>query len=128
MRTVAAFAVILMVCKPSFAEDCSDLSHVSVAECPYPKYKEADVKLNQAYRAAQSRLTDASRKTKFVEAQRKWIMFRDAECLFRSSGLESPVSHVYEQALYSYMAEITEQRTKMLETYLDCKEDGCELR
>ncbi|WP_080404843.1 lysozyme inhibitor LprI family protein [Burkholderia ubonensis] len=87
----------------------------------------ADSKLNQAYKKLLGALKDDPDsglipRTQIESAQRTRVAFRDAECDFRTSVSGGAhqwlvVNHV------QCLAELTEQRTKVLDDYLKRAQD-----
>lgn len=55
---------------------------VSVASQKGKAFNEADKELNDAYSKVLSRITDPEEKRLYIEAQRAWLKFRDAEVAF----------------------------------------------
>jgi len=84
--------------------------------CASIAYQNADRKLNQVYRQLLPKLS-ASRKQKLISAQQAWIKFRDSSCEFETSAYEggSIAPMIYSNCL----ADVTEQRTKDLQRYLE---------
>jgi uncharacterized protein YecT (DUF1311 family) len=84
--------------------------------CASIAYQNADRKLNQVYRQLLPKLS-ASRKQKLISAQQAWIKFRDSSCEFETSAYEggSMAPMIYGFCL----ADVTEQRTKDLQRYLE---------
>jgi len=84
--------------------------------CASIAYQNADRKLNQVYRQLLPKLS-ASRKQKLISAQQAWIKFRDSSCEFERSAYEggSMAPMIYGFCL----ADVTEQRTKDLQRYLE---------
>jgi uncharacterized protein YecT (DUF1311 family) len=84
--------------------------------CASIAYQNADRKLNQVYRQLLPKLS-AARKQKLISAQQAWIKFRDSSCEFERSAYEggSMAPMIYGFCL----ADVTEQRTKDLQRYLE---------
>ncbi|MBD2118275.1 MAG: lysozyme inhibitor LprI family protein [Microcystis wesenbergii TW10] len=84
--------------------------------CASIAYQNADRKLNQVYRQLLPKLS-ASRQQKLISAQQAWIKFRDSSCEFERSAYEggSMAPMIYGFCL----ADVTEQRTKDLQRYLE---------
>ena len=84
--------------------------------CASIAYQNADRKLNQVYRQLLPKLS-AARKQKLITAQQAWIKFRDSSCEFERSAYEggSMAPMIYGFCL----ANVTEQRTKDLQRYLE---------
>ena len=84
--------------------------------CVGRDYEEADKKLNQVYRQLKPKL-DASQQKRLVTAQRAWIKFRDTSCTFEGAFAEGgTLQPVLETGC---LADVTEQRVKDLERYLE---------
>jgi uncharacterized protein YecT (DUF1311 family) len=84
--------------------------------CASIAYQNADRKLNQVYQQLLPKLS-AARKQKLINAQQAWIKFRDSSCEFERSASEggSMAPMIYGFCL----ADVTEQRTKDLQRYLE---------
>jgi uncharacterized protein YecT (DUF1311 family) len=84
--------------------------------CASIAYQNADRKLNQVYRQLLPKLS-AARKQKLISTQQAWIKFRDSSCEFETSAYEggSIAPMIYSNCL----ADVTEQRTKDLQRYLE---------
>ncbi|MEM6403573.1 MAG: lysozyme inhibitor LprI family protein, partial [Cyanobacteria bacterium P01_D01_bin.116] len=84
--------------------------------CADNNYGEADKKLNQVYQQLKPKL-GSSQQNKLVTAQRAWIQFRDKSCTFEGAfaegGTLEPILKL------NCLADVTEQRVKDLERYLE---------
>ena len=61
---------------------CGDRPNtLAIVECVQAKTRAADQRLNAAYKALQARIVPAQRQP-LVTAQRLWVQYRDANCLF----------------------------------------------
>ncbi|WP_080002616.1 lysozyme inhibitor LprI family protein [Burkholderia ubonensis] len=124
----------LMFSENIFAADCNhppgDAGYEGAKinyQCAERDRRAADSKLNQAYKKLLGALKDDPDsglipRTQIVSAQRTWVAFRDAECDFRTSvsgGAHQWLIVNHAQCL----AELTEQRTKVLEDYLKRAQD-----
>lgn len=68
------------------AQTCPDaVSTVDIVDCLDELYEGEDARLNTAYRAAIEPL-EGDQRTLLRDAQRAWLAFRDANCLFYRSG------------------------------------------
>lgn len=84
--------------------------------CASIAYQNADRKLNQVYRQLLPKLS-AARKQKLISAQQAWIKFRDSSCEFERSAYEGGS---IAPMIYGFcLANVTEQRTKDLQRYLE---------
>lgn len=122
MRYIFATAIIFTSLSTSvFAKDkCEDPEdQATLNECADASFRVADKKLNDFYRAIEGRLKDYPDMTKkFVQAQREWIKFRDAECQFQisSGGTVAPMN----AAICANI--LTDDRIKDFDNYLHCEE------
>lgn len=85
------------------------------------EFQQADKALNDAYRSIVHRLADdPGAKARLVHAQRAWIAFRDAECDFRSGGVDG--GSAAPAVIMVCRTQLTSDRTTRLNTYLNCEE------
>lgn len=118
----------------AFAFDCNnppggtDLASAQANyQCSEKDRITEDAKLNQVYKKLVGMLKDdpdkeTMPKSQIVAAQRAWVAFRDAECDFRTSlngGVHQWLMVNHSQCL----AEVTSQRTKVLQGYLEQAHD-----
>jgi uncharacterized protein YecT (DUF1311 family) len=118
------FGIIFMLVgmAPSIAEaDCYDSPvQADLNACAGAELKIADAQLNAAYAAVRQRLSEDGQK-RLRDAERAWIAYRDAECMFRSSGDDGGSAAVMVDV--QCQAELTQERAKYLESVRTC-EDG----
>ncbi len=94
-----------------------------LAICAWYSYFQADVKLNDAYQKALSRLGVEESRESLRAAQKAWIPYRDASCRFETSA--------WEDGSFRYVAtamcfeSMTRTRTKELAKILTCKGEDC---
>lgn len=89
-------------------------------KCAARDYAAADDRLNEVYKEFVAKLEQSEVKgvrKKMVEAQRAWIMFRDAECEMRAFSYTG--GSAYSLTLSGCMLEETKKRTEVLEYYLE---------
>lgn len=88
---------------------------------PAADLQKAGKALNETFRQIEHRLAqDPAGKERLIKAQRAWIEFRDAECTFQSSGEDGGSAAPMVAA--ACKANLTEDRTRQLENYLNCEE------
>lgn len=123
---LAAFASF-SASAPARADACADAQdQATLNECADREYKKADAELNAAFEEIERRLEgQEDTKARFVEAQRAWITFRDAECRFANTNSESGTIFPMLQA--ACLSAQTQARVEQLKTYLACEEGdlGC---
>lgn len=91
MRTILAFALALIVTQMAFGDskdlrakeqECGDfMSYEQISSCYTALYNMTDQELNNQY-SELSKSLDHNNKSKLVAAQRLWVKFRDADCMF----------------------------------------------
>ncbi len=123
--TLAAALLGLALYQPAaFATtDCMETaaSQSEMNGCAHRQYAEADKHLNAQYSRLMTTLAnDPKKKTLLIQAQRRWIDFRDAECRFNAS----PAAGGTVQPMVSSLclADITAKRSTELDYYLNCSE------
>ncbi|MGF6212621.1 lysozyme inhibitor LprI family protein [Comamonas sp. 4034] len=88
-------------------------------ECAAGALKLADSELNALYRRMQDRLKDdSSTKTLLIDAQRKWLGFRDSECSFAAVRSAGGSSHAMQ--VNACLTELTRTRVMELQNHLAC--------
>ncbi|MEF2070070.1 lysozyme inhibitor LprI family protein [Consotaella aegiceratis] len=104
------------------AQECgAQANQLELTACANEAFAEADDRLNRTYRSIVGRLDgDAPRLESLRKAQRAWIAFRDAECVFATSGTVGGSAHPMIDA--DCRRRLTLQRAEALETYLHCQE------
>lgn len=100
-------------------------TQAQLSACSAADLKQADDRLNQHYRQLQDRLkSDAAVRKQLLDAQRKWLAFRDAECAFqatRSSG-----GSIHAMNVNRCLADLTQARAEALHKHLDCAQQAGE--
>lgn len=122
-RILPLFSVFFLSPLLSYADGCADnvSSPDKTQSCGKNSYREADKKLNEAYRDTISRLMEsAESKKKLITSQRAWIAFRDAECNFVASSVGE--GSAAPMVMQGCMEDLTNKRTDDLNKYLNCPE------
>lgn len=83
--------------------------------CGDRTYKAADQKLNQVYKALQSKIS-GNQKQRLNNAQLAWIKFRDAACEFEAGQFQGGT--LASPTRLNCLTRITQQRTKDLNSSL----------
>jgi uncharacterized protein YecT (DUF1311 family) len=95
--------------------DCTNpQTQLDMNTCAGLSWQQADAALNQAYQAIAPNLSE-TRQSALVEAQLKWIEYRDAECQFYSSWAEGGSLQPALEA--GCLADVTQERTVDLKAY-----------
>lgn len=88
-------------------------------QCAGNAYKRADSELNRLYQQITARLKgDDAARQRLVDAQRKWLQFRDAECAFQTLGTAG--GSIQPMNVSSCLTELTRARVTQLQNHLDC--------
>jgi len=96
-------------------------SQAAMTACAGQDFQQADDNMNAAYRDLVARVARKRGNLDLFEAsQRAWLEFRNAECKFMTSGLDA--GSVLPMAVAQCKANVTRQRLKDLEYYLNCFE------
>jgi uncharacterized protein YecT (DUF1311 family) len=120
MKKTIALSLVIFPLTQAVAASCGEAQIQSeMNQCFSADYKEADKALNSAYQKVQ-KLTSGEQRNLLQSSQKKWISYRDADCKFQtyksSDGSVSPMNTAI------CLQAKTEQRTKELESMLNCPE------
>lgn len=120
LRLTGVLAALLLASHPAAAKDCGEVrTQIEINDCEGQKLKQADAALNAAY-ATLSAKVSAAGKARLVDAQRAWIKYRDAQCVFETLGTVGGSIHPLEVAQCE--AELTKEQTRRLRRQIDCAE------
>jgi uncharacterized protein YecT (DUF1311 family) len=127
MRFGIGCIACVLTCAPASvvraAEDCDlpNRSQADLNDCYGNTYKASDAQLNALYKQIESRLKDDVATTKLlVTAQRAWLAFRDAECVFSTSAASGGTIRPMLDAIC--LEGLTSKRIEDFKTYLRCQE------
>lgn len=94
-------------------------------ECAFNAWKRVDTELNDLYQQMGDRLRgDQKARQLLVDAQRKWLNFRDAECTFQT--LRSAGGSIEPMRERSCQADLTRARLIDFQSYLACAKAASE--
>lgn len=107
----------------ALADDC-DADQAAMNACAGNDLSRLDADLNAQYQAQMTYLKAPAQKLALKDAQRKWLVFRDADCLYQvgkpeNSGSIWPLLH--SQCLAAH----TQLRVEQLKAYVACRAEGC---
>jgi uncharacterized protein YecT (DUF1311 family) len=121
MRIATIVGVLCLGVAWGFAQECPDQTQTGLNQCAAASYAKADEALNRAYREIARKLNAQDPAAGlFVKAQKSWLAFRDAECVFSSSGVIG--GSIYPLIYSTCLETLTKERTKQLLDYLKCEE------
>ena len=121
-RTIV-LGVLMALSMGARAEDCSS-TQASMNECAGKQYAALDAELNRQYKAQMSYLKTPAQKKALREAQKKWIAFRDADCLYQVGRREDSGS-IWPLAQSQCLADQTKVRVEQLKAFVACRQEGC---
>jgi uncharacterized protein YecT (DUF1311 family) len=104
-------------------KDC-DANQMTLNLCSYHRYKALDAELNRLYQAQRARLKGTRLEQRFVESQRAWLRYRDADCLYQVGPREESGS-IWPLEFNDCQSAHSRERIKLLKSFVDCRRDGC---
>jgi uncharacterized protein YecT (DUF1311 family) len=120
MRFVPVFLLCCFTCvaplcaqdaKPDIPDPECDGSTQQMVECMADATEKWDKRLNEAYREALADATSKQQREQLRKAQRLWVQFRDANCMYYALG-EGTISRLDSA---SCMFDMTKSRAVELE-------------
>lgn len=91
------------------------------------EYTTADAELNRVYQQIlQARKADVEFVLRFKAAEQAWIVFRDAEvrALYPAVNKQRAYGSVYPLCRWQALAELTRERTKQLQAWIEPPAEG----
>mgnify|MGYP001079305217 FL=1 len=103
-------------------ESCTNASdQATMNACADKAFKTSDAELNKLYKEIRGRLRDDADTAKLlVSAQKAWIAYRDAECVFTSAA--SADGSIHSMIVSQCREGITRKRIVDFKSYLSCEE------
>ncbi len=103
------------------ADNCA-ANQASMNECAGQQFKKADDDLNKYYKTQMGYLKTQASKEALRDAQRKWLTFRDADCLYQN-GQPADGGSLWSMLNLQCKTELTKQRVAQLKTYAECRDE-----
>ncbi|PHV13377.1 lysozyme inhibitor LprI family protein [Chitinimonas sp. BJB300] len=126
LRVLAAIVIPLLSSFAAQAEECSEESvkPFCIHERTQNEYDRADKTLNAAYKKVLKAISKPKEdgldypllKTKFIEAQRQWLRFRDSECNAWYVVNEAGADRNFDET--ACLVKRMQDRTRQLEEWL----------
>ncbi|AMB85269.1 hypothetical protein AWM79_08125 [Pseudomonas agarici] len=116
-----AFGLLSQVAGAQTAEDCA-ANQASMNECVGKEFKKVDDDLNKYYKTQMDYLKTQASKDALRDAQRKWLAFRDADCLYRN-GRPADGGSLWPMLNLQCKTELTNQRAAQLKSYTECRDE-----
>ncbi|MFY1663774.1 lysozyme inhibitor LprI family protein [Pseudomonas sp. Pseu.R1] len=122
MMAMGIFMTLGIGCSAQAAE-CDD-TQTSMNQCAGQQYAALDAALNTQYKAQMAFLKSPAQKKALQDAQKKWIAFRDADCLYQVGKREDSGS-IWPMEQAQCLAEHTKVRVEQLKAFVACRQEGC---
>ncbi|MCO8160619.1 lysozyme inhibitor LprI family protein [Pseudomonas sp. 21LCFQ010] len=119
----AALIVLLTFAVQARADDCED-NQAAMNRCAAVELARLDRQLNETFKNQLAWLQDARKKLELRSAQRQWIAFRDADCLYQVGKL-ADAGTLGPMLQARCLAAHTEARVRQLQAYTACRQQGC---
>ena len=118
--------VVLCAPLPALADCDKAATQTDMNICSYDHYKAADAELNRLYRTKMRALTAPGSKERLKAAERAWVAFRDASCLYEVGPREESGT-IWPLLMNSCMLRLTRERIAAMQEYVECTrgEDFC---
>ena len=106
-----------------------DGTQSEINACARDDLARADAKLNALYKKQMTRLTDDANKKNLRAAQKTWVVFRDASCLYEVGERTQTSGSIFPLLYLDCKTAFTNKRVQELKDYLNCTapEDFCPL-
>ncbi len=118
---VGLAAALLVQAAQASDDPCFEKAQTQAAlnQCASEAYKRADTDLNRFYKQIMARLgTDDAVRQRLVDAQRKWLQFRDAECAFQT--IQTAGGSIHPMNVSGCLTDLTRERVMQLQSHLSC--------
>jgi uncharacterized protein YecT (DUF1311 family) len=111
--TIALGSVLACLAPNGFSQTQIELNREAAAD-----FEKADAQLNDIYKRVLASATsvDEERKQKLINAQRAWLLFRDAEAEFEADEVRGGTAYPMEHD--GVLTNLTEERVKTLRQFL----------
>lgn len=84
-----ATTLALLAAAPSMAQaTCPGDTQVEMNQCAHATYQQADAELNAVWQVVKPQFDSMGAGDALLDAQRKWIVFRDAACTAEAAPFE----------------------------------------
>ena len=101
-----------------------DANQMSLNLCSFHRYKKVDAELNRIYQAHLARMSSKVDVQRYREAQRAWLKYAEADCLYRNGPREESGT-IWPLLQNTCLSEHTEARLRILRQQFNCTQDGC---
>lgn len=109
-----ALSFLLLLGSTGLAAACDGETQIELNDCAAADYKRADEALNAAWGPTKAHMDTLGAGYRLVDAQRKWLSFRDAACTAEIAPYAGGTLQL--MIWYSCLARLTDRRTEDLLT------------
>ena len=92
--------------------------------CSYKRYKQLDERLNALYQIQLKRLRGSEQEKRFIEAERAWLKYINADCLYQNGPREESGT-IWPLLQNNCLSHHLQQRIDLLQSFVNCTQDGC---
>lgn len=107
-----ASSVLLMLLSGTAGAACPGQTQMELNQCAAAEYQRADAMLNAAWGPTKSFMDDIGHGGLLLDAQRKWLAFRDAACAAETAPFAG--GSIQPMIWFSCMTRLTQARTQDL--------------
>ena len=108
--------------KEAYERGC-EKDQLSMNLCSEYDYEVLDSELNDLFQQQLSRLSHPSR-ARLVNAERAWLKYRDADCLYQNGPREESGS-IWPLEQNICLSTRTKQRIELIKSFIACTDNGC---
>lgn len=113
--SVSALALALAFAASAAAAACPGQSQLEMNQCAEADFQQADAALNAAWGPAKSFMDGLGQGDTLLDAQRKWLAFRDAACTAELAPYAG--GSIQPLVWFSCLARLTRSRTQDLYSF-----------
>ena len=99
-------------------------TQLEINQCSSDNFQKLDAQLNSLYKTQIERVHGKSDESRLRAAQRGWLIYIKADCLYQNGPAELSGS-IWPYLQNVCMGEHYKQRISLLKEFVNCTQDGC---
>jgi uncharacterized protein YecT (DUF1311 family) len=111
MRKYILFSILILLSVFVSAQSQAEMNEKAIDD-----YKKSDMEMTRVYKTVMGKLRQKTAKDLLLEAQRAWIKYKETHCNAITNQYDG--GSIMPLIYYSCLEELTNQRKKQLERYL----------